>query len=183
MFLGLAAFLLGIFAELLFGRWWQMRLLIQGLFSEIRDTCAMSQSFIRCTGAGQLLYFTALGGTPTHPHTHTPTHQHIPTHSHNHTTTLTPTHTHIHTLTYPQGVRSCFVSVIVCLSLCPSFLSSLSLHTHSPLPYSASQRFRRDVCSHPPRPQSLVKAGHVSAREADRWQEGLSRSGGEGVAD
>jgi hypothetical protein len=46
MFLGLAAFLLGIFAQMLFDRWWQTRLLIEKLFAEIRDTCVITVSII-----------------------------------------------------------------------------------------------------------------------------------------
>lgn len=47
MFLGLAAFLLGIFAQLLFDRWWDMRVLIQNLFSEIKDASILTTSFVR----------------------------------------------------------------------------------------------------------------------------------------
>jgi len=47
MFLELAAFLLGIFAQLLFDRWWETRTLIQMLFAEIKDSCMMAYSFIR----------------------------------------------------------------------------------------------------------------------------------------
>jgi hypothetical protein len=47
MFLGLAAFLLGIFAQLLFDRWWDMRVLIQSLFSEIKDAAILTTSFVR----------------------------------------------------------------------------------------------------------------------------------------
>lgn len=47
MFLGIAAFLLGIFAQLLFDSWWNIRQLLQQLFSEIKDTAMLTTSFIR----------------------------------------------------------------------------------------------------------------------------------------
>jgi hypothetical protein len=51
MFLGLAAFLLGIFAQLLFDRWWNMRCLIEELFSEIKDMAMMTSHFLTGTDA------------------------------------------------------------------------------------------------------------------------------------
>lgn len=47
MFLGIAAFLLGIFAQLLFSSWWSIRVVIQQLFAEVKDTAMMTLSFIR----------------------------------------------------------------------------------------------------------------------------------------
>jgi len=47
MFLGLAAFLLGIFAQLLFDRWWNIRVLIEQLMHEVKNTTMMTMSFVR----------------------------------------------------------------------------------------------------------------------------------------
>jgi len=47
MFLGLAAFLLGIFAQMLFDRWWQLRQTIEALFAEITDTAMLTLAFLR----------------------------------------------------------------------------------------------------------------------------------------
>lgn len=49
MFLGLAAFLLGIFAQMLFDRWWQLRQTMEELFAEILDTAMLTLCFIRGT--------------------------------------------------------------------------------------------------------------------------------------
>lgn len=47
MFLGLAAFLLSIFSSQLFDRWWTMRLRVQDLFAEIKNTAMMVHAFLR----------------------------------------------------------------------------------------------------------------------------------------
>ena len=51
MFMGLAAFLLGMFAQMLFDRWWHLRMQIFAIMEEIKSITQFCCAFIRGTDA------------------------------------------------------------------------------------------------------------------------------------
>jgi hypothetical protein len=101
MFVGLASFLLGIFAQMLFDRWWHLRTQIHTIMEEIKSITQMSMAFIRGKDLRSVamrndvsrwsilsLYLLEkqIDGVDlsrrTYGHTHTHTHTHIHTQRH-----------------------------------------------------------------------------------------------------